>query len=462
MRALLYLLFFLGFLPIGRMWSQVTSTVSSIDFGVVERGSNRVVDVTFTNADAKSSMVLTTKAPQMCDVRWSNRAVEAGGSVVLRVKLNPRQEGRVNEVIEVFFANMNTSIQIKITADVRFVDAADNTPCPDFSQLAANTSAQNTFTVEVVDAVTQIPIKQARVRVFEQGRLQRDVRTDRFGIYAEAIPIGYYYVLAESDGYLSADTSGYINRRNNAIRLELMPLAPQAFADDLTPPVEADEPIQIITGGIPDDVPVVELRELPQMQAEPQTPTPRVQFKPNTIVFLVDVSQSMYYKSRLELLKASMLGMIKVLRDVDQVALVSYAQTTEEVIGLTSASEGQAFEQAVTGLMAAGQTAGAKGFRKGYALLSQEAHASANNQLIVVTDGAFRTADAQTIVALAEEYTKQGIVTTLVGVRSSESGKLKLQEIAVACGGSVLFIDDIDEGAEVLLREITQRSQITN
>lgn len=462
MRALLYLLFFLGFLPIGRMWGQVTANLTLIDYGVIERGSNRVVDVTFANADAKSTMVLTTKAPQMCDVRWSNRSIDAGGTAVLRVKFNPRKEGRVNEVVEVFFANMNTSIQIKIAADVRFVDAADNTPCPDFSQQAANTSAQNTFTVEVVDAVTQIPIKQARVRVFEHGRLQRDVKTDRFGVYAEAIPIGYYYVLAESDGYLPADTSGYINRRNNAIRLELMPLEPQAVANELAPAVEADEPIQIVTGGIPDDIPIVELREPKQAPTTEPAVTPRVQFKPNTIVFLVDVSQSMYYKSRLELLKASMLGMIRVLRDVDQVALVSYAQTTEEVIGLTSASESQALEQAVTGLMAAGQTAGAKGFRKGYALLSQEAHASANNQLIVVTDGAFRTTDAQTIVALAEEYAKQGIVTTLVGVRSSESGKLKLQEIAVACGGSVLFIDDIDEGAEVLLREITQRSQITN
>ncbi len=443
------------------MWGQVTSSLTLIDYGVIERGSNRVVDVTFANADEKSTLVLTTKAPQNCDVRWSSRSIEGGGSAVLRVKFNPRKQGRVNEVIEVFFANMNTPIQIKIAADVRFVDTADNTPCPDFSQQAANSAAQNTFTVEVIDALSQEPIKQARVRVFEQGRLQRDVKTDRLGVYVEAIPIGYYYVHAASEGYVPADTTGYINRRNNYMRIELMPVEPAIVVKDIESAQPDAATPEIVIGEVPDAISQVE-RDSVSTETAVASNLAVPKFKPNTIVFLVDVSQSMYYKSRLELLKTSMLGMIGSLRDVDRVALVSYATTTEEVIGITSARDKPALEAAVTGLVAAGQTTGAKGFRKGYALLSHHADQAANNQLIVVTDGAFRTVDAQNTIALAEEYAKQGIVTTIVGVRSSESGKLKLQEIAAACGGSVLFIDDIDEGAEVLLREIAQRSQITN
>lgn len=467
MHPLLYLILVFFLLPNGRMWGQVTTNVSQIDFGEIERGSNRVADITFTNADERATIVLTTKIPPDYDVRWSSRNVDGLATCTLRVKFNPRKKGKVNDQIEVFFANMNSPIRIKMLADVRFVDTADNTPCPDFSQQAANAASQNTFTVEVVNALTQEPIKQARVRVFEQGRLQRDVRTDRLGIYAEPIPIGYYFIHAGSDGYVSADTTGYINRRNNYVKLELMPIEPEVLADVVQPieevetkePVGERDPDVIVIGGVPEPV------QLPAQQdaevAEP-VPTSEVRFKPNNIVFLVDVSQSMYYKSRLELLKTSMLGMIGSLSHADRVALVSYAQTTEEVIGITSAKDKKALEAAVTGLVAAGQTAGAKGFRKGYALLSQHANKAANNQLIVVTDGAFRTVDAQNTIALAEEYAKQGIVTTIVGVRSSESGKLKLQEIANACGGSVLFIDDIDGGSEVLLREIAQRSQITN
>ncbi len=151
---------------------------------------------------------------------------------------------------------MNSPIQIKVAADVRFVDTADNTPCPDFSQQAANSSAQNTFTVEVVDALSQEPIRQARVRVFEQGRLQRDVKTDRLGVYAEAIPIGYYYVHAASEGYVPADTTGYINRRNNYIRIELMPVEPTTLVQDVES-AQPDAPtpdIEIVIDSVPDAI----------------------------------------------------------------------------------------------------------------------------------------------------------------------------------------------------------------
>jgi len=40
----------------------------------------------------------------------------------------------------------------------------------------------------------------------------------------------------------------------------------------------------------------------------------------NSIVFLVDVSQSMANKGKMDLLKASMLGLVEVLRSTDQVA----------------------------------------------------------------------------------------------------------------------------------------------
>lgn len=451
-------------LPTGRMLAQVTPDRTLIAYETIERGTDRVVDITFTNEGDTDALVFTTDALPEYATRWSKRSVEPNGSITLRVKFNPNKKGRYDDKITVFFSTMMTPVELRFTSDVQFVDRSDNPACPDFGSRPADCCDDDAFAVEVVDEVTQRPIASARVRIYEQGRKQRDVRTDREGIYTEPIPIGFYLVHASADGYSSADTTGYINRRNNYIRIALQPLEP-LVEEELEEPAPDD--IVIYTGGIPDDIGRSDL-EMPEVEPVVSAITvtsselPEDRYAPNNIVFLVDVSQSMFYKSRLELLKGSMLGMIDVLRVSDRVALVSYAETTEEVIGMTRATDKKLLESAVRGLTAGGRTAGAKGFRRAYGLLSREKSAQANNQLIVVTDGAFRTMDAQNIIELAEEYAKEGIVTTIVGVRCSDSSRKKLADIAAACGGSFIAIEDLDDEGDLLLSEIRKRSKISN
>lgn len=463
-------------LPTGRMLAQVVPDRTLIAFETIERGTDRVVDITFANQGDKNALVLTTEAMPEYTTRWSERKVAPGESITLRVKFNPNKKGRYDDKITVFFSTMMAPIELRFTADVQFVDRSDNPACPDFGTRPANCCENDEFTVEVVDRETQLPIRGARVRIYEQGRKQRDVRADREGIYTEPIPIGFYLVHASSEGYSSSDTTGYINRRNNFIRLELQPLEPVPQEEVIEEVVEAvieegvDETpaeVVILTGGLPDDIRRVEEENAVVQPAVADvvvtsSALPENSYAPNRIVFLVDVSQSMFYKSRLELLKGSMLGMIDVLRQGDQVALVSYAQTTEEVIGMTSGADKKTLEVAVSGLTAGGRTTGAKGFRKAYGLLSRSRSDQANHQLMVVTDGAFSTIDGENIVALAKEYAQEGIVTTIVGVRCSDSGREKLAAIAAAAGGSFILIDDLDDEGALLLEEIRQRSKISN
>ncbi len=464
MRFVFVFLIVLGVLPAGRMQAQVVPDRTLIEYGAIERSTDRVVDITFTNRGTKDALVLTTEALPEYSTRWSDRRVAPDASITLRVKFNPNKKGRYDDKLTVFFSTMMEPLVLRFTSEVQFVDRSDNPACPDFGSRPANCCDNDAFTVEVVDLQTQLPIRNARVRIYEQGRKQRDVRTDREGIYTEPIPIGFYLVHANAEGYSSADTTGYINRRNNFIRLELEPIEPVQMAEE---PVETPDDVVIVTGGIPDDI-QSEPQELPEVEPVISAITvtsselPENRYAPNNIVFLVDVSQSMFYKSRLELLKGSMLGMVDVLRPTDRVALVSYAETTEEVIGMTSAVDRKALEASIRGLTAGGRTAGAKGFRKAYGLLSRARSAGANNQLIVVTDGAFRTMDAQNIVELAEEYAKEGIVTTIVGVRCSDSSREKLADIAKACGGSFIAIEDLDDEGDLLLEEIRKRSKISN
>lgn len=425
------------------------------DFGLIERGSDRVIDVTFYNRSSQKALVLTTEAEPQYSVLWSKRSVEPDSSIVLRVKFNPRKKGKCKDEISLFFSNMQKPIVLEFQADVAYVDRSDNPACPSFRERPGASSEGDAFIVEVIDSKSGEVLRKARVRIYEQGRLQRDVLTGRDGRYSEEIPIGFYYTLATLEGYKSADSSGYINRRNNFLQLALEPLeqeAPQELAEvKEVPPVEEQEAPEVT---------VILEEEKPEPAPKPiEASVP--EYRPSSLVFLVDVSQSMYYKSRIELLKASVLGLSDALREVDRMALVTYAETTEEVVPLVSVSNKKAIEEGVRSLVAGGRTAGAKGFRKAYGLLELQARAEENRQVILVTDGAFRTMDAQKMTELAEEYAAKGIHTTLVGVRASEAAQEKLAEIARACGGELLLIDELDQGTEVLLREIARRSKIT-
>ncbi len=446
------------FSPLGGMQAQIVVEPGSVDYGRIDGPKDRVVDVVFTNQGTKDALVLTTTVLPEYSYRWSAKTVSPDSSIVLRIKFNPQQKGKYNDEVSVFFSTMMKPVVVKFKAEVNYIDRRDSPACPSFNDRPTD-CCNDAFTVEVVDAVSGQPLRDARVRIYEQGVKQRDIRTDRSGRYSEAIPIGYYLVAASADGYSSADSTGYINRRNNFLQLRLHPIPePEVIADvnspkeapaevaveTPTPPVHPQEKneitptdnevITIVTGGVPEPV-----------------------YVPSNLVFLVDVSQSMFYKSRLELLKTGLVELIDALEEVDRMALISYAETTDEVIGLTAGDGKAELIGAVAGLTAGGRTKGAKGFRHAYGMLELYGKAGANNRLVVVTDGAFTTMDAQNIVELAAEYSAKGIATTIVGVRCLEGGCEKLALIAEACGSQLVILDALDAGGETLLREVAGR-----
>lgn len=450
--------------PIGGMVGQIVAEPASVDYGVIDGPKDRVVDVVFTNEGSVDALVLTTSVMPEYSYRWSAKRVAPDSSIVLRVKFNPQQKGKYNDEVSVFFSSMTKPIAVKFKAEVNYIDRRDNPACPSFNERPSECCG-DAFTVEVVDDLSGAPIKDARVRIFEQGVKQRDVRTDRSGRYTEAIPIGYYLVAASAEGYAPADSAGYINRRNNFLQLRLSPLPVEEAVEVVVEAIEPvaspsreeekprippqnenttaapeEEVITIVTGGVP----------------EPEPPAAPA-YVPSNLVFLVDVSQSMFYKSRLELLKTGLVELIEALDGVDRMALISYAETTDEVIGLTQGDGKEALTSAVAGLTAAGRTKGAKGFRHAYGMLELHGKQGANNRLVVVTDGAFTTMDAQTIVELAAEYRSKAIETTIVGVRCLPGGCEKLAAISEACGGRLVILDELDSSGEKLLREVAGR-----
>ena len=81
----------------------------------------------------------------------------------------------------------------------------------------------------------------------------------------------------------------------------------------------------------------------------------------SNLVFLIDVSGSMWGANRLDLVKSSLKLLVNNLRDKDKVAIVTYAGNAGVKLEATPGSDKQKIREAIDELEASGSTAGGEG-----------------------------------------------------------------------------------------------------
>ncbi len=472
----LYFSFILSCILLSAQAQNIEVDETKIDFGTIERGSERIVDIHFSNPGAKESLVLTSNFSREFSTRWTGKRLLPDSTITLRIKFNPINKGAFKEDVEVYFSSMQKPIVLKIRAEVNYIDRTDSPACPDFRQRPDDCCGNDEPTlIHVVNAETGKPIKDARVRIIENGRVQRDVQTNKNGDYSEQIPVGFYFVLGEAANFASADTTGYINRRNNYIELALTPLEEPEMLEEEEVVVQVQEETQEEKKQEEQqeveeerDEIVIVPKEGPEVQEEEaqiaeevvvtSDVLPENLYARNSIVFLVDVSQSMANKGKMDLLKASMLGLVEVLRPSDQVAFMTYASDAVVVMDMTKGDRKAELEKAISALEAGGMTAGLVGFKGAYKMSKAHFIEGGNNQLIVATDGAFRNADRPKLVKMVEKNGKKGVKTSVIGIRSTDFAGRTLEEIANKGTGSFIFVDNFDMSKKLLIEEVRKQS----
>lgn len=446
---------------------QVVAEPSKVDFGTIIKGSDRVVDVTLTNNGDKEAYLLRSDFDREFTTLFSNRTIQPDSSITLRIKYNPRKKGTLRTRVPIYFSIMQEPLELRLTADVEYVDPSDNTACPDFRDRPTDCCADWLLTINVRNAQNGRPIPGAQVRVVEQGVVQARAKTNSQGQIEGEVPIGYYLFLASAEDFAASDTALYVNRRSNLVDLYLQPKEP---VEEPAEPTEPEEEVLVVQE-LPQSTEVEPIQtgtiELKDTAASPliapigaNEELPPSMYAKNNVVFLIDVSQSMAQKGKLELLKASMLRLTEALRDVDQVAIITYASQTDVVLDVAHAGNKAEMAKVIQGLEAGGMTAGAKGFKGAFALNLRKYLADGNNQVIVATDGAFRKADHAKIVKMVKKYRRKQVRTTVIGIRSTSYASKVLKEIAKSGDGSYLALDDFDAGQELLLEEIKKQSFI--
>lgn len=185
---------------------------------------------------------------------------------------------------------------------------------------------------------------------------------------------------------------------------------------------------------------------------------PETLYKPNNLLFLVDVSNSMKDSLKLPLLKIAINKLIDDVRDIDFITLVCYADSVRVLAENINGSKKEELHKIVNGLKARGLTKGRQAILKSESVLISHYIKEGNNQMILATDGKFNfySEDEKKFIAQQENHP---IVMSVIGFGDDRDAIKNLKEIAEKGKGSFIHIKKKTNLDELLMNEVKERSK---
>lgn len=182
-------------------------------------------------------------------------------------------------------------------------------------------------------------------------------------------------------------------------------------------------------------------------------------YKPNNIIFLVDVSSSMKDTNKLKVMQFALYHLIEVLRPSDKITFITYADSVKILREGLSGKDKQILNEVVDKLKAKGLTKGNKAILFSLDVALKNYISNGNNQIILATDGKFRFYPDDQKLYLSKQGDKQVKLSTMAFGNDKDALK-NLKEIAEIGKGNFIHIKHKTKAHELLLEEIKQNSLI--
>ncbi len=178
----------------------------------------------------------------------------------------------------------------------------------------------------------------------------------------------------------------------------------------------------------------------------------------SNLVFLIDISGSMDKPNRLPLLQAGFKLLVKNLRAIDTLSIVTYGGGVAVMLPPTSGADKLKINQVIDSLTASGDSPGEGAIRTAYAIAKRAYKVNGNNRVILATDGDFnvgQTSDKQ-LEDMITIQRQSGIFLTCLGVGMGNYKDSKLETLAKKGNGNFAYLDNAMEAEKVLVTEFTK------
>ena len=193
---------------------------------------------------------------------------------------------------------------------------------------------------------------------------------------------------------------------------------------------------------------------LMQIGLQARTVTPEARPRHN-LVFLIDVSGSMFGSDRLDLVKRAFLLLLEELEPTDTVSVVTYASRDEVVLAGVPAADKVRIMEAISSLEAGGSTNSAAGIETAYRLAETYAEPGDVSRILMATDGDFNVGVSSEgeLARLVMGKKENGVRLTMLGVGYGNYKDSKLEALADYGDGNYYYLDSVFEARRALVTE---------
>lgn len=193
-------------------------------------------------------------------------------------------------------------------------------------------------------------------------------------------------------------------------------------------------------------------------QQNPNTPLTLEGARPNHLIFLLDVSNSMNQKEKLPLLKEAFQELLNLLRPEDYVSIVTYSGNARVLLAPTSAQKKDTIRQRLAQLQSGGGTQATLGLDLAYQLGRRGFIPEGNNRILLATDGAFDL--PKKYLKKVEKEAARDILMTVFFLGKTESPSVKqvLESLSQMGQGNYYHLKE-DDAPMILIKEARQINQ---
>lgn len=176
----------------------------------------------------------------------------------------------------------------------------------------------------------------------------------------------------------------------------------------------------------------------------------------NNIIFLIDISGSMFGEDRLGLIQQAFTMLLDNLGDNDYVSIVTYASNCRVALSGARGTEKTKIANVLQDLSASGTTNGSGGIQLAYAEAEKYFIQGGNNRVILATDGDFNVgiSDKNQLKNFISEKRQSGIFLTVLGVGMFNTNDSIMKTLAESGNGNYAYLDSVAEARKVLVEEL--------
>jgi Ca-activated chloride channel homolog len=161
-------------------------------------------------------------------------------------------------------------------------------------------------------------------------------------------------------------------------------------------------------------------------------------FATNNMVLLLDVSGSMNAPEKLPLLKKSVLLLLKMMREEDEVSIITFSGKAKVVLPPVSFKEEAKIKKEIERLSSEGKTDGNAGIQLAYEVADENYIRGGNNRIILATDGEFPVSEK--IFDLVKDFAGQDIFITVFNFGKTTQSAKNLKQLSTLGKGNYEYV----------------------